>query len=94
MQISFTFYGPCSDELANSGLVDFDPHGNDVVVVGKGITRALAANAAVAEFADTFFSEYLQNVSDYINSRLNPTALEVEADGTTHNVFCVIRFTE
>lgn len=94
MLISFTFHGPCSDELANAGVVDFDLLGHDTVVIGKGISRAASANDAVAAFADTPKAEYLQDISDYVNSNLSQRDLEVEADGTTHNVFCVIRFTE
>jgi len=95
MQIAFTFCGPYSNELVrDAGVLDTDLQGHDVVVVGKGNTRALAANDAVAEFANTCKAEYMQDVSDTINTSLSTRDLEVEADGVTHYVFCVLRFTE
>jgi hypothetical protein len=67
--------------------------GYELIVVGKGVTKAQAANDAVAEFSQTPLAEYLQDVHDTVNSTLPMSALEVEADGVTHHVFCVIRFT-
>ena len=46
--ISINFHGPYSEDLANAGAFDLDMQGYELIVVGKGVTKAQAANDAVA----------------------------------------------
>ena len=92
MQIEVKFHGPYSADLAEAYNVEVQAPGWDFQYVGKGENKAVAATRAVSALANSPNSEYLSPVLDYVYAQLPIDGLALEADDTTHSVYCVVRF--
>lgn len=94
MQIDISFQGPASEELFEIGAIDITPGSYDRVYYGKGENRAVAAVRACLAIANCEPESLLAQVLKQAYESLPPEALMQEADGITHDMYCVIKVKE
>ena len=82
------FDGPMSPELFR--LQYIEPAGFDIVVIGTGESRAVAAYRAVSHLEGKGVGPVLEQVFDELEFVLNPMSSTIEAEPPKTNMYCII----
>lgn len=93
MLLNVTYYGPVSDELAKAGAIDLSSQGFDYVYIGKGISKAGAAQNALKLFQQGVLGDKFEEAEDFVFDNMPDRYRYLTSDGVLCNDYCIMRVT-